>query len=233
MAYITCSNCGAKALEIATLCPRCQRPFPSREERRASEPVRKQEPKAPWYIAGLAVLLAGGAWIAWSTARQAAADKQAAAARVIPVEAVPVPDTATTAMLDSTALNPAPVAPAPVAPARVAPAPVAPAPVAPAPVAPALVAPAPERTEPAVKPPRASTPKRSAPPESGTWKHGVVALPVNVRERSARGAKVLLVLAKGDTILIGAQIAGWLHVKVDTIDGWVDPRRIEMSRTKR
>jgi hypothetical protein len=228
MAYITCSNCGAKALEIATLCPRCQRPFPSREERRASEPVRKQEPKAPWYIAGLAVLLAGGAWIAWSTARQAAADKQAAAARVIPVEAVPVPDTATTAMLDSTALNPAPVAPAPVAPARVALAPVAPAPVAPAPVAPA-----PERTEPAVKPPRASTPKRSAPPESGTWKHGVVALPVNVRERSARGAKVLLVLAKGDTILIGAQIAGWLHVKVDTIDGWVDPRRIEMSRTKR
>ena len=228
MAYITCSNCGAKALEIATLCPRCQRPFPSREERRASEPVRKQEPKAPWYIAGLAVLLAGGAWIAWSTARQAAADKQAAAARVIPVEAVPVPDTATTAMLDSTALNPAPVAPAPVAPARVAPAPVAPAPVAPAPVAPA-----PERTEPAVKPPRASTQKRSAPPESGTWKHGVVALPVNVREKSARGARVLLVLAKGDTILIGAQIAGWLHVKVDTIDGWVDPRRIEMSRTKR
>jgi len=213
MAYITCSNCGAKALEIATLCPRCQRPFPSREERRASEPVRKQEPKAPWYIAGLAVLLAGGAWIAWSTARQAAADKQAAAARVIPVEAVPVPDTATTAMLDSTALNPAPVAPAPVAPAR---------------VAPAL-----ERTEPAVKPPRASTPKRSAPPESGTWKHGVVALPVNVREKSARGARVLLVLAQGDTILIGAQIAGWLHVKVDTIDGWVDPRRIEMSRTKR
>jgi len=218
MAYITCSNCGAKALEIATLCPRCQHPFPSREERRASEPVRKQEPKAPWYIAGLAVLLAGGAWIAWSTARQAAADKQAAAARVIPVEAVPVPDTATTAMLDSTALNPAPVAPAPVAPA---------------PVAPAPVAPAPERTEPAVKPPRASTPKRSAPPESGTWKHGVVALPVNVREKSARGARVLLVLAQGDTILIGAQIAGWLHVKVDTIDGWVDPRRIEMSRTKR
>lgn len=228
MAYITCSNCGAKALEIATLCPRCQHPFPSREERRASEPVRKQEPKAPWYIAGLAVLLAGGAWIAWSTARQATADKKAAAARVIPTEAVPVSDTATTAMLDSAALNPAPVAPA-----RVAPAPVAPAPVTPAPVTPAPVAPAPERTEPAVKPPRASTPKRSAPPESGTWKHGVVALPVNVREKSARGARVLLVLAQGDTILIGAQIAGWLHVKVDTIDGWVDPRRIEMSRTKR
>ena len=207
MAYITCSNCGAKALEIATLCPRCQRPFPSREERRASEPVRKQEPKAPWYIAGLAVLLAGGAWIAWSTARQAAADKQAAAARVIPVEAVPAPDTATTAMLDSTALNPAPVTPQPVAPA-------------------------PERVEPAESP-RASAPKRSAPPESGQWKHAVVALPVNVREQSVRGAKVILVLAQGDTVLVGEQITGWTHVRVDGIDGWADSRRLSWVRTRR
>lgn len=215
MAYITCSNCGAKALEIATLCPRCQRPFPSREERRASQPVRKQEPKAPWYMAGLAVLVVAGVWIAWSTARQAAADKQAAAARVIPVEAVPAPDTATTAMLDSTALIPAPVL------------------VAPAPVAPAPVAPAPARAEPTVELPRASAPKRSAPPESGTWQHGVVTLPVNVRKKSARGAKVLLVLAKGDTVLVGEQITGWTHVRVDGIDGWVDSRRLSVVRTRR
>lgn len=223
MAYITCSNCGAKALEIATLCPRCQRPFPSREERRASQPVQKPAPKAPWYMAGLAVLVVAGVWIAWSTARQAAADKQAAAARVIPVEAVPAPDTATTAMLDSTVLNPAPVAPAPVAPA---------------PVTPAPVAPAPARAEPTVELPRAtapkrSAPKRSAPPESGTWQHGVVALPVNVREKSARGAKVLLVLAKGDTVLVGEQITGWTHVRVDGIDGWVDSRRLSVVRTRR
>lgn len=223
MAYITCSNCGAKALEIATLCPRCQRPFPSREERRASQPVQKPAPKAPWYMAGLAVLVVAGVWIAWSTARQAAADKQAAAARVIPVEAVPAPDTATTAMLDSTVLNPAPVAPAPVAPA---------------PVTPAPVAPAPARAEPTVELPRAtapkrSAPKRSAPPESGTWQHGVVALPVNVREKSARGAKVLLVLAKGDTVLVGEQITGWTHVRVDGIDGWADSRRLTGIRKRR
>ncbi|MCX5765039.1 MAG: SH3 domain-containing protein [Gemmatimonadetes bacterium] len=215
MAYITCSNCGAKALEIATLCPRCQRPFPSREERRASQPVQKPAPKAPWYMAGLAVLVVAGVWIAWSTARQAAADKQAAAARVIPVEAVPAPDTATTAMLDSTALIPAPVL------------------VAPAPVAPAPVAPAPARAEPTVELPRASAPKRSAPPESGTWQHGVVTLPVNVRKKSARGAKVLLVLAKGDTVLVGEQITGWTHVRVDGIDGWVDSRRLSVVRTRR
>lgn len=215
MAYITCSNCGAKALEIATLCPRCQRPFPSREERRASQPVQKPAPKAPWYMAGLAVLVVAGVWIAWSTARQAAADKQAAAARVIPVEAVPAPDTATTAMLDSTALIPAPVL------------------VAPAPVAPAPVASAPARAEPTVELPRASAPKRSAPPESGTWQHGVVTLPVNVREKSARGAKVLLVLAQGDTVLVGEQITGWTHVRVDGIDGWVDSRRLSVVRTRR
>ncbi len=215
MAYITCSNCGAKALEIATLCPRCQRPFPSREERRASQPVQKPAPKAPWYMAGLAVLVVAGVWIAWSTARQAAADKQAAAARVIPVEAVPVPDTATTAMLDSTVLNPAPVL------------------VAPAPVAPAPVASAPARAEPTVELPRASAPKRSAPPESGTWQHGVVTLPVNVREKSARGARVLLVLAQGDTVLVGEQITGWTHVRVDGIDGWVDSRRLSVVRTRR
>lgn len=218
MAYITCSNCGAKALEIATLCPRCQRAFPSREERRASQPVQKPAHKAPWYMAGLAVLVVAGVWIAWSTARQAAADKQAAAARVIPVEAVPAPDTATTAMLDSTALNPAPVAPAPVTPAP--------------------VAPAPARAEPTVELPRAtapkrSAPKRSAPPESGTWQHGVVALPVNVREKSARGAKVLLVLAKGDTVLVGEQITGWTHVRVDGIDGWADSRRLTGIRKRR
>ncbi len=215
MAYITCSNCGAKALEIATLCPRCQHPFPSREERRASQPVRKPAPKAPWYMAGLAVLVIAGVWIAWSTARQAAADKKAAAARVIPVEAVPAPDTTTTAMLDSTALNPAPVL------------------VAPAPVAPAPVAQAPARAEPTVELPRASAPKRSAPPESGTWQHGVVDLPVNVREKSARGAKVLLVLAQGDTVLVGEQITGWTHVRVDGIDGWVDSRRLSVVRTRR
>ena len=215
MAYITCSNCGAKALEIATLCPRCQHPFPSREERRASQPVRKPAPKAPWYMAGLAVLVIAGVWIAWSTARQAAADKKAAAARVIPVEAVPAPDTTTTAMLDSTALNPAPVL------------------VAPAPVAPAPVAQAPARAEPTVELPRASAPKRSAPPESGTWQHGVVDRPVNVREKSARGAKVLLVLAQGDTVLVGEQITGWTHVRVDGIDGWVDSRRLSVVRTRR
>lgn len=220
MAYITCSNCGAKALEIATRCPRCQHPFPSREERRASQPVRKPAPKAPWYMAGLAVLVIAGVWIAWSTARQAAADKKAAAARVIPVEAVPAPDTTTTAMLDSTALNPAPVL-------------VAPAPVAPAPVAPAPVAQAPARAEPTVELPRASAPKRSAPPESGQWKHAVVALPVNVREQSVRGAKVILVLAQGDTVLVGEQITGWTHVRVDGIDGWADSRRLSGVRTRR
>ena len=215
MAYITCSNCGAKALEIATRCPRCQHPFPSREERRASQPVRKPAPKAPWYMAGLAVLVIAGVWIAWSTARQAAADKKAAAARVIPVEAVPAPDTTTTAMLDSTALNPAPVL------------------VAPAPVAPAPVAQAPARAEPTVELPRASAPKRSAPPESGQWKHAVVALPVNVREQSVRGAKVILVLAQGDTVLVGEQITGWTHVRVDGIDGWADSRRLSGVRTRR
>ena len=220
MAYITCSNCGAKALEIATRCPRCQHPFPSREERRASQPVRKPAPKAPWYMAGLAVLVIAGVWIAWSTARQAAADKKAAAARVIPVEAVPAPDTTTTALLDSTALNPAPVL-------------VAPAPVAPAPVAPAPVAQAPARAEPTVELPRASAPKRSAPPESGQWKHAVVALPVNVREQSVRGAKVILVLAQGDTVLVGEQITGWTHVRVDGIDGWADSRRLSGVRTRR
>ena len=220
MAYITCSNCGAKALEIATRCPRCQHPFPSREERRASQPVRKPAPKAPWYMAGLAVLVIAGVWIAWSTARQAAADKKAAAARVIPVEAVPAPDTTTTAMLDSTALNPAPVL-------------VAPAPVGPAPVAPAPVAQAPARAEPTVELPRASAPKRSAPPESGQWKHAVVALPVNVREQSVRGAKVILVLAQGDTVLVGEQITGWTHVRVDGIDGWADSRRLSGVRTRR
>ena len=227
MAYITCSNCGAKALEIATRCPRCQHPFPSREERRASQPVRKPAPKAPWYMAGLAVLVIAGVWIAWSTARQAAADKKAAAARVIPVEAVPAPDTTTTAMLDSTALNPAPV--------LVAPAPVAPTPTpAPAP-APASVS---ARAEPVVELPRAlapklSAPKRSAPPESGQWKHAVVALPVNVREQSVRGAKVILVLAQGDTVLVGEQITGWTHVRVDGIDGWADSRRLSGVRTRR
>ncbi len=225
MAYITCSNCGAKALEIATLCPRCQRPFPSREERRASQPVQKPAPKAPWYMAGLAVLVIAGVWIAWSTARQAAADKKAAAARVIPVEAVPAPDTTTTAMLDSTALNPAPITPPPVAPTPT------PAPTP----APASVS---ARAEPVVELPRAlapklSAPKRSAPPESGTWQHGVVALPVNVREKSARGAKVLLVLAKGDTVLVGEQITGWTHVRVDGIDGWVDSRRLSGVRPRR
>jgi len=207
MAYITCSNCGAKALEIATRCPRCQHPFPSREERRASEPVRAPKPKAPWYIGGLALLVVAGAWIAWSTSRQAAADRKAAAARVIPVEVAPAPDTTAPGVPDSTTLIPAastPVAPTPqsvtVAPARVA--------------------------------PKVRAPARSAPPESTEWKHAVVALPVNVREKSERGAKVLLVLAKGDTVLIGEQITGWTHVRVDGIDGWADSRRLTGPRSR-
>ena len=155
----------------------------------------------------IALLVVAGAWIAWSTSRQAAADRKAAAARVIPVDVAPAPDTTAPGVPDSTTLIPAastPVAPTPqsvtVAPARVA--------------------------------PKVRAPARSAPPESTEWKHAVVALPVNVREKSERGAKVLLVLAKGDTVLIGEQITGWTHVRVDGIDGWADSRRLTGPRSR-
>jgi hypothetical protein len=223
MAYITCSNCGAKALAVASRCPRCQHPFPTREEQRASMPVRKPAPKAPWYLAGLVLLLGAGGYVAWSTAKKAAADRKAAAARIVPVEPAPAPDT-TAGKADSAAM-PVDTTASMVAPSAAVAASTAPkvtAPVTTTPAAPRAKAPVTSTPPVQVAPP---APRREV-ADSGTWQRAVVTIAVNIREKPDRASKTLLVLHPADVVLLGEAITGWRRVKVDGIDGWVDPRHL-------
>jgi hypothetical protein len=243
MAYIICSNCGAKALIVASRCPSCQHPFPSREEReRASAPVRKQAPKAPWFILGLVVLLGAGGWIAWSTKKKADADKLAAAAQIIPVE--PLPDTTTKAvpatadtmpMAMSTNAQPGGAVGVPAA-------------------TPTVSAPVSTPSSTPVKPPAQPTPQAlaqpvvknviagDAPPAVAApgppgpdvvWERAVAITAVNVREKPDRASKALIVLVPDDVVMLGDAITGWRRIRVDGMNGWVDPRHFEIRPRKR
>lgn len=173
-------------------------------------PVRKPAPKAPWYIAGLVVLLAAGGYIAWSTSKKAEADQKAAAARIVPVEPVAAPDTApVNPTTDTTGINTA------VTPVQT--------PIVPAP-----------RTVPAELPPAPQpTPPRRAGADSAQWQRAVVTIAVNVREKPDRASRALLVLVPDDVVLLGESITGWRRVRVDGIDGWVDPRHFEIRAKKK
>ena len=68
MAYLHCSACGAKALAVASRCPQCQHPFPSPEERLLARPPAAQ---APWFIAGLILIVMAGGFATWQWQKNA------------------------------------------------------------------------------------------------------------------------------------------------------------------
>ncbi len=177
--------------------------------------MRAPQSRAPWYIAGLVVLLGAGGWVAWSTAKKAEADKKAAAARIVPTEPLPAPDTTqvgtkpdSLGVTGGAAITPGGAAAAPMTlSANAQPT--------------TATAPAPQ----VAPPPRAVG--------DSTWQRAVVTIAVNVREKPDRASKALLVLVPDDVVMLGESITGWRRVKVDGIDGWVDPRHFEIRPRKR
>ena len=57
MSYLTCTNCGQKALSVATRCPHCGRPFDSRPFRYSASRARRSRIPLGLLIAGAVVIV--------------------------------------------------------------------------------------------------------------------------------------------------------------------------------
>ena len=205
MSYRVCTNCGQKALAIATRCPRCNSAFAEQTPPEVPAPPPRRFPIVP-VVAGLAVVIVAGLAIRQLTVRGRALEPPS----VVASEAAQAPPPAVAA--DSAAAPPTLITDtaAQVVLTKTA------EPSAPPPTA--------RQSEP--KSPSRSTSTSAAAGEfryASTW--------VNVRSDRKSSAPVVRILLPGEVVRVDSLKVGWYRVVSDgQAAGYVDRRLLGTTR---
>lgn len=233
MAYLRCTACGAKALRIASQCPRCTTPFALSDAQGRRVALRECRgcgylhrvdtpchwcgvlPPPAWRqpavqrraaVAAVTLLAVGAGWgVAASGWLQGKGDRAPVATVEAPVPAVPVEPVA----------RPTAMAEVPVMTASVLPV----AGLAPDAGVPKAAGPAP------VAAPAAGDSVRWVPAVARTW--------VNVRRDASRDGEVVGVIKPESRAWLEHGRAGWRRVRAQDVRGWVDPRLFEADSVAR
>ncbi len=233
MAYLRCTTCGAKALRIASQCPRCTAPFALSDAQGRRVALREcrgcgylHRMDTPCHWCGV---LPPPAW------RQPAVQRRAAVAAVTLLAVGAGWGVAASGWLQGMG-DRAPVASV-AAPTLVAPvAPVAqPAPVAEVPVLTASVLPVAELVPDGDVPAAAGAAPLAAPVagDSVRWVPAVARTWVNVRRDASRDGEVVGIIKPESRAWLEHGRAGWRRVRAQDVRGWVDPRLFEADSVAR
>ncbi|MCZ8203601.1 SH3 domain-containing protein [Gemmatimonas sp.] len=237
MAYLRCTQCGAKALVAASQCPKCAHPFhllDGRGERAKLKKCRScgimhrvdthchwcgevkgfslpRVSSAAWRSAAavaLTLTAAGGVWQYAPALRDLALEARSGATTAVAVANTTPQDNRTVATAAGLTSAATPLL---------------------ADSSAALsqsTAPAADSIAAAGFTAQAATPM--APAADGiTWTPAVARTWVNVRSDASRGGEVVGVIKPASRAMLGTDRAGWRQVRSPDVSGWVDPRLFE------